>query len=342
MLKAFRHLIIPDGAPIVIVFVPEKGWGCFATRSISKGSVILAEQPWFTVKKPQEDIREKDIQKCYKKLPAEQKRLYLGLALNGYYTKLETFVANTFSITPESHYYADTEHVKFGFYPISSRLNHSCLPNSRFAADSQTIQAIKDIAQGGEITFSYSPAFDYKTTSERHSDLGFVCRCEACNPATAFHYLSDMRRRLIHGLSYLVTGTTINGVRDTSQSPIIVDAKLKKMAEQGKLSVAFLGTCFYIRALLLEVEGLRSVTLFQSYVGAALSVAVRSNAINKIPGPEVSRMAILNARYWMGKASEIVRHMLLPGQQDLANFRKNEQLFWSGDVTVQKWRAAIR
>src|SRR6267378_2812412 len=40
-----------------------------------------------------------------------------------------------------------------------------------------------------------------------HKELEFICDCKACIPNSLFQQLSDMRRTLIRGLNFLLTGT---------------------------------------------------------------------------------------------------------------------------------------
>lgn len=42
--------------------------------------------------------------------------------------------------------------------------------------------------------------------TERHDMLQFICRCKAYMPGTGFHTLSELRRRLMRGLMFLVFG----------------------------------------------------------------------------------------------------------------------------------------
>jgi len=50
--------------------------------------------------------------------------------------------------------------------------------------------------------------------------------------------LSDMRRTLIRGLQYLTLSVDLNRQRQSSASPIIVDSKLKKIAEDFSIPLS--------------------------------------------------------------------------------------------------------
>jgi hypothetical protein len=124
--------------------------------------------------------------------------------------------------------------LKHGLFLIHSRLNHSCIPNCNVPSTKGEIIAsfaTKDIAAGEKITFCYNTEFECSTRGGRHQVLRFTCECKACLPGTLFQHLSDTRRTLIRGLQYLTFGRDLNGQRQGSESPIIIDSQLKKAAE---------------------------------------------------------------------------------------------------------------
>ncbi|EMD31234.1 hypothetical protein CERSUDRAFT_60284 [Gelatoporia subvermispora B] len=85
-----------------------------------------------------------------------------------------------------------------------SRINHSCSPNSHVDFDlcslSLRVSAVRNIAEGEEITTMYCDLLDPCTTRRRTlSPYGFTCACEACQ-----HRIdSDVRRRRIHASHHL-------------------------------------------------------------------------------------------------------------------------------------------
>jgi hypothetical protein len=68
--------------------------------------------------------------------------------------------------------------------------------------------------------------------------------------------LSDMRRTLIRGLQYLTLGVDLNGQKQSSASPIIVDSKLKKTAEDFSIPLSARLIYNLLVMSLLEEEGL--------------------------------------------------------------------------------------
>ena len=92
--------------------------------------------------------------------------------------------------------------------PLTSRINHSCRPNSMAHWDPATrtwkVYAKRGIEAGEEITATYIPLL--KTREERRSRLtqyGFSCHCSVCNSSSSSVAESD-RRRL--GIAEIVRG----------------------------------------------------------------------------------------------------------------------------------------
>ncbi len=65
-----------------------------------------------------------------------------------------------------------------------------------------------------------------------------------------------MRRTLIRGLQYLTLSVDLNGQRQSSASPIIVDSKLKKTAEDFSIPLSTKLIYNLLIMSLLEEEGL--------------------------------------------------------------------------------------
>lgn len=63
---------------------------------------------------------------------------------------------------------------------FASRLNHSCVPNSRqsFIGDMLLLRATKAISKGEEVLISYTP--DHHPTADDFQRWGIVCACALC------------------------------------------------------------------------------------------------------------------------------------------------------------------
>ncbi|KAF2190968.1 SET domain-containing protein [Zopfia rhizophila CBS 207.26] len=257
----YRSLQLPGDAPFELKPSPGKGWGAFATRRINRGATILRERPLFVVRKSNEQITEEDVRTAFQHLPPSAKQQFSHLRDNAcvpFTHMTEAFAENSFAISNSVGPQASISPVH-GLFLLHSRFNHSCIPNSKIPNTNNEIIAsfaTRDIMAGEEITFCYNTDFECRNRHERHQALRFICDCKACLPGTPFQQLSDMRRTFIRGLQYLTLGKDLNGQKQGSVSPIIVDPKLKKAAED--FSIPLSSRLFYnlLVMYLLEEEGL--------------------------------------------------------------------------------------
>ncbi|KAI2731881.1 hypothetical protein CBS147332_1020 [Penicillium roqueforti] len=228
-----NHRSNPDDTPFELKPSPGKGWGAFATKRIERGSLILKEKALFVIQKSSV-VQSLLIQNNESEEPK-------GL--------LETLSENYFTSALKS----------IGFYTLGSRFNHSYIPNARVPSDPRPfieLLATKKIEAGEEIYFCYFPDLKAQTRHERHESLGFVCSCKACLPGTPFQGLSDLRRRLIRGILYITRAVDLDGQRQSSQSTLIVDPKLKAAAETGNIPLMSRMVLHLLMVVFLEEEGL--------------------------------------------------------------------------------------
>ncbi|KAL4982942.1 hypothetical protein BDW68DRAFT_182059 [Aspergillus falconensis] len=249
----------PKNAPIELKPSPGKncGWGVFATKAIKKGSTILTERALFAIRKPHDDITDKDVYAAFGELTSAEKRQFLLLRDNG--TALFRNIRQAFEENCFRRAGADAESLALACYLIHSRINHSCVPNAKIPESKlETIRcfATRDITAGEEITFCYETDFVVRTRDERHRILRFVYDCEACRPGTSFQRPSDMRRTLLRGLQYLTLGQDPVGQTQPISSWVIVDPKLKAAAERFEIPVSSRLVYDLLTAALLEEEGL--------------------------------------------------------------------------------------
>ncbi|KAJ5373483.1 hypothetical protein N7517_005489 [Penicillium concentricum] len=253
----YGRLLVPDEVPFELRPSPGKGWGAFATRRIGRGSLILSEMPTFVIRMSHTEITDDHVTMAFQKLLPSQKAQFLLLRDNGssHFTSMnEAFAENSFNIANSDHGEPETH----GLFPLHSRFNHSCVPNSKIPTISGEIIssfATRDIHAGEEINFCYETDFEGRTRHERHQALRFTCNCVACLRGTPFQKLSDIRRRLIRGLQYLARGADLDGKRQSSRS-IIVDSKLKMMAETFAIPLSSRLIYALLSIFFLEEEGL--------------------------------------------------------------------------------------
>ncbi|PYH76157.1 TPR domain protein [Aspergillus uvarum CBS 121591] len=134
-----------------------------------------------------------DILDAFKKLPVAQQRLYLDL---------HEFACPQFRKAAEREIETQWEEMtdldrkvlaifaanafNGGVFPLGSRMNHSCIPNTDFSynwsIEKETFHAIRDIRAGEELTIMYTKLTN-RDRIKRQVELdkwGFRCTCLAC------------------------------------------------------------------------------------------------------------------------------------------------------------------
>lgn len=261
---------MPANAPITLKPSPGRGWGAFATKEIKQGAIILREDPLFIIWKPHQEISGDDVWGAFQRLKPFEKQQFLLLRDNGsqHFDRMErAFAENSFALLDSSMSQTKSG-MSHGLYLLHSRLNHSCIPNSKIpetCGPSIASYAMRDIAAGEEVTFCYNPGFECRIRCERHRVLGFTCTCEACAIGTPFHQLSELRRTLIRGLQYLTLGVDLVGKNQGSTFSIIFDSELKRKAESRSIPLTSRLIYNVLSVLLIEQEGLLDAFLLERW-----------------------------------------------------------------------------
>ncbi|OBT77464.1 hypothetical protein VF21_05231 [Pseudogymnoascus sp. 05NY08] len=298
----YLSLHLPPNTPFELKPSPGKGWGAFATRPIPLGGLILREMPLFVIPKHYSEITEIDVRAAVQQLPLHEKQRFHQLRYNGgqpFRRLTHACAENSFALpNPSGPSY-------YGVFVLLSRLNHSCVPNSNIPdsnVENMEIAcfATRDIAVGEEITFCYNEDFACRTRQERHRALRFICVCSACQASASAQQLSDMRRRLIRGLHYLIHGEdAVGGPGMGAATPIITDAVVRNAAEDFSTSLSARFVYTFLIMHLLEEEGLMDHFLVErlgpGIEQTASMFATESNA-------RIARLAI-EQHTWLGKLS---------------------------------------
>jgi hypothetical protein len=279
--------------------------------------MILGEKPLFVVRKPHEEITEGDVQAAFQLLASGEKEQFLSLRDNAsrlFRNMSEAFAENSFAIS--------TEPPTHGLFPLLSRFNHSCVPNSKVPTTSEMVVknfAAGDILAGEEITFCYNTDFESRTRYERHRALRFVCDCKACLIGTRFQQLSDLRRRLIRGLQYLSDGTDLPEEPHCHAWPVIVDSRRRKEAENFDIPLSARFIYQLLAITLLQDEGLLDDFMIERLNPG---VWVTASLFQKESNTRVVRQALAQ-KTWLGKFCVAWK---LYGQRDAADHTVAELL----------------
>ncbi|KAI8722452.1 MYND-type zinc finger protein samB [Fusarium sp. LHS14.1] len=185
--------------------VPDKGKGLIATKPIPRGTRILAEPPLF--RSPMTDdraVKDEILNKVNSLHPAHKATFFALTSLQKYeadHPAWGIFCSNALKEVQGM----------YGLYPTAARINHSCVPNAHYARNNAlgklTIHAVKDIAEGDEITIFYLNVYNIR--AERQKKLrGFTCTCSLCSLEGERLKESDQRLQLSFELCHL-TGDEI-------------------------------------------------------------------------------------------------------------------------------------
>ncbi|GAA5866344.1 hypothetical protein JCM1840_004091 [Sporobolomyces johnsonii] len=181
---------------------PGRQIGLFASRTLRRGELILSESPLLTVS------YRSAISSAVAALPSDAQSAFYALS-NAYKDEEPEpgiFDTNGFSLSSAS----SSSPPSFGIFPLTSRLNHSCVPNVKASYDPLSrrmrTHVLRTIDPGEELFTAYLGRRDlYGLESCRRRERlkkgwNFDCRCEVCAAtATADEgaqmEASDRRRR---------------------------------------------------------------------------------------------------------------------------------------------------
>jgi len=116
--------------------IPGKGIGMVAALSISPGSVIIIEQPLFTIPRHTFDTlstpsAKETVLLEFAKLPNDQQKAFLNL--HNAQVKSVSELSEIESIIRTNAFGLGPEGIRSGVFDECSRFNHSCAPNAHFA-----------------------------------------------------------------------------------------------------------------------------------------------------------------------------------------------------------------
>lgn len=220
--------------PFTISPIPDKGFGCLATRSIAPGEIIYQESTIMHIPIPAQNLTETHISTAFAALSPAHQASVLALHEGTHRTDLASKVMRIFKSNTFGNGSACWLH------PTISRFNHSCVPNATThndpccLGDEAQIIADKPIAQGEEICFSYNNEMYEITTAKQRGVLlrkqyGFACDCRAC-AGGAEGAVRDARRVLIKALRGRLDGL------QTSDFGILDDDEWGEEAEVGEIA----------------------------------------------------------------------------------------------------------
>ncbi|KIW75051.1 hypothetical protein Z517_11822 [Fonsecaea pedrosoi CBS 271.37] len=178
----------------------DRGLAVFATRKIKAGTLVLVERALIALDKDEENDYGA-VERAFSRLSRAEQKMYLRL-FDAQKSRMSRVVSIYYSNCYNCEAFRPGGQGGSAIGALSSRINHSCVPNVQFSFDEarneMRFYAIRDIPRGKEVCSNYDKAvFEVAAKRQRKQQMyyGFVCRCEACDAKTEFWAKSDERRR---------------------------------------------------------------------------------------------------------------------------------------------------
>ncbi|KIW28225.1 uncharacterized protein PV07_07905 [Cladophialophora immunda] len=258
----------PEDDMLQVISTPDRGLAVFSTRKIKAGTLVLAEHPLISLNKHEENDYS-TVEREFSKLSRAEQKVYLRL-----FDARKSRMSRVVSI-----YYSNCYNCE-GFRPggqggsaigaLSSRLNHSCVPNVQFSYDEGSNEmrfyAIRDISRGKELSSNYDKSvFEVAAKRRRKQQMyyGFVCRCEACEPKNEFWVKSDERRLAMY---------------DAVRAVQWCERRLAAEGDAAMVDKAQVGEAELVEEALSSLTRLEGLLLKESLVGVPLANTYRSMA----------------------------------------------------------------
>lgn len=175
--------------------IAGKGHGLVAKAKITRGTRIISERPLFKVPiGGYSKVRvDEVVSQAVTRLTDEQREQFYALHNSFEEDGLNLGRTRTNALPLGSNA------TEYGLFLQSSRINHSCIQNAQHTWNENlneiTIHAIRDIAEGEEITIFYLSG--RQNRAARHEatqkDFRFICSCCLCSLPYNERVLSDKR-----------------------------------------------------------------------------------------------------------------------------------------------------
>lgn len=306
-----------------------RGFGAFALKNISKGTVILREEPVLRINKKIHDITYDDAEAAFTRLsPRDQEKVlelhedHKGLYDSKFHRILR---ANAFGQAGPSG-----EKTSTALFLQTSRFNHSCLPSASKIRNG--VAAEKDIQANEEILISYADdIYELLTAKQRRvllqRNYGFTCSCIACRSGE-YQRLSDMRRQLVAFLRAALEGIVqpdYGKLEDIKPEDMWRVWPPAKRPRKTQISAAQKIEFTFLLARLREAEGMSAFRTAEAYSKAAEHLLDHLNVFGS--APELDDIVTLAGgrcvRDWMLKALAVFESVMPPDDPDLRIMRYN-------------------
>jgi hypothetical protein len=213
--------------------IPGKGKGLIATKDIPAGTRIVSEEAIIDSGREVASMHQLQI-RIYQKfssLREDQQREFLSMHnvypySNSMQRYCGIFRTNALPFGPGINV--------AGIFPHACRINHACDNNaSNFWSASLnqiTIQAVRDIRKGEEITISYLKSFENRQTRQEQlqDSFKFTCSCSLCSLPSDQSRGIDLNLDRVHQIDGIIAEGGVEGlVLDPQQMLSYVDEQVR-------------------------------------------------------------------------------------------------------------------
>ncbi|KAK3250765.1 hypothetical protein CYMTET_35042 [Cymbomonas tetramitiformis] len=228
-----------------------RGMGAFATCKIILGERILAELPLVSLRS---EVDNGAFEVIVESLPATKKQAFYSLSQcsrHGEGPSVSGIWSSNAYPTPSADG-AQVSPIIASVFELASRFNHACHPNCHIAWNvalgKQSVHALRDIAQGEELTVAYIGGDVLGTRTNRQKMLqkkfSFDCACDTCELKGDALAKSDRHQARIAEISALLLKWPSNLVALVEERLALM--KVDRMPEVwGKTSM--LAAMFYCK-----------------------------------------------------------------------------------------------
>ncbi|KAM0417379.1 hypothetical protein ACHAPT_012613 [Fusarium lateritium] len=254
--------------------IPGKGRGFIAINPIPKGTRILAEEPILMnrvayLPSEAQEVKAELVNK-FKNLSAPQKKAFLALSK----ARWDGNDDQAWGIFISNALEGPDPYVR-GLYLTASRINHSCVNNAyqvwNEGLSKLTVHALKDIAEGEEITICYLAK--HQGRAQRRQVLrGFTCTCSLCSLQGQRLAESDQRLQLSSQLFDLMMDETEQGVESAGRRLRVIRAFADLITKEG---------VFDNYSIIIYTMGFHTI-LFKNDLARAKTMLERCNALTSL------------------------------------------------------------
>jgi hypothetical protein len=223
--------------------VPGKGKGLIANENIPKGTRIISEKPIMSPGRHVADMKQLEIRilQQFGSLNDDQQQEFLSMS-NVY--PFDEYAAMLRGIFRTNALPFGLHLDEGGIFFQACRINHACDSNAvnfwNNNLNQLTIQAVRDIRKGEEITIAYLQSFQHRQTRQKElwENFKFNCSCHLCSLPPDESKAIDAKLQRIHEIDRVIEQGGVEELTTHARRMLgYVDEQVKLWGEMGSNAV---------------------------------------------------------------------------------------------------------